>query len=520
MFTEFLGLNVLVSSWIIAHLLALISVYFLRQTNVFNSIVLWLEKRAPHQFIYRNSRWFAYLFIVAPLGALLTILIILIPLQGGIVPMILEYFKADSMGSIESSRLDKLMVATGILFLLSFIPFINRSYTQVCKTIRDWRHTRFQVIKFHNLELFTPNQLSNLLILAAKYARLSVIFLVAAVCITLVLSLFPLTQNLAQALIAIVSGNLRDIWKRFLEFLPNLITLIVIVALTRGAMKILRFFRDGLQQGRIRFSGIHPELVEPTYQLLRLLVIALTLVVAFPYIPGSSSPVFRGISIFVGFLISLGSTSLVTNLISGVVLTYSRGLKIGDRVQIGDSEGDVIDRTLLVTRIKTIKNVVITIPNGKVMQNQIINYSAKARDGGLILHTSVTIGYDVPWRQVQELLIGAAQETSYVMKFPQPFVLKTSLDDSYISYELNAYTSNASKMVDIYSELHQNILDKFNQDGVEIMSPTFFAFRNGKKSTIPSVDLSGNGKEKSSRTYKRRKSHSGFREETQPLGTR
>jgi small-conductance mechanosensitive channel len=519
MITEFLGLDVLISSWIIAHLLAIISVFFLRQTSIFDSIVLWLEKITPHKFVYRNSRWFTYLFIVAALGALLTILMILIPLQSGIVPMIVEYFQADSMGSNESSSLDKLMVTVGILFLLSFVPFINRSYTKVCQTIRDWRHTHFQVIKFYNLELFTPNQLSNLLILTTKYVRLSIIFLVAAVCITLVFSLFPLTQNLAQALIAMVSGNLRAIWKRFLELLPNLITLIAIVALTRGAINVLRFFRDGLQQGRIKFSGIHPELVEPTYQLLRLLAIALALVAAFPYIPGSSSPVFRGISIFIGFLISLGSTSLVTNLISGVVLTYSRGLKIGDRVQIGDCEGDVIDRTLLVTRIKTIKNVVITIPNGKVMQNQIINYSAKAQEGGLILHTSITIGYDVPWRRVQGLLIDAAQETSYVMKSPRPFVLKTSLDDSYISYELNAYTTNASKMVDIYSELHQNILDKFNQDGVEIMSPTFFAFRNGKKSTIPSIEYSDNGKGKSSGTYNRRKSHSGFREKTQPLGT-
>jgi small-conductance mechanosensitive channel len=276
-------------------------------------------------------------------------------------------------------------------------------------------------------------------------------------------------------------------WEKVLNFVPNLVALLVIAIIARLALKVLHYFYDGLQRGKVRYDGIHPELIEPTYQIARFLIVAFALVAAFPYIPGSSSPVFKGLSIFVGFLLSLGSTSLVANIISGIVLTYTRGLKIGDRVQIGDSMGDVINRTLLVTQVQTIKNEIISIPNAIVMKNMIVNYSMEADKKGLILHTAVTIGYDVPWRRVHQLLIHAALTTSDVLATPHPFVLQTSLDNSYISYEINAYTAKAERMAEISSELHQNILDQFNQAGVEIMSPAYMAFRDGGTITIPQV---------------------------------
>lgn len=291
--------------------------------------------------------------------------------------------------------------------------------------------------------------------------------------------------------------GVESLWASLLDFLPNLFILAIIVIATRFALKLLRFFYEGLQQGKIRFEAIHEELFEPTYQILRFLVVAFALVAAFPYIPGSSSPIFKGLSIFVGFLLSLGSTSLVANIVSGIVLTYTRGLKIGDRVKIGESIGDVVDRTLLVTRVRTIKNVVISIPNAIVMQNQIINYSAEVDERGLILHSSVTIGYDVPWREVHHLLVSAAKETKNILADPPPFVLKTSLDDFYISYEVNAYTDQPNLMAGIYSDLHQNILDQFNEAGVEILSPSYMAVRDGQPSTIPEESFSGNGNKES-----------------------
>jgi small-conductance mechanosensitive channel len=358
------------------------------------------------------------------------------------------------------------------------------------------------------------------LVVIAKYVRLGVILVVFILFITLVFSLYPQTDGLAQTLLLKINEGLSAVWKQVLSFFPNMIALITIILITRFALKLLRFFYDGLQKGKIRFSSIHPEVVEPTYQILRFLVIAFALVAAFPYIPGSSSPMFRGLSIFVGFLISLGSTSLITNIISGIVLTYSRGLKIGDRVKIGDTVGDVIDRTLLVTRVITIKNEIITIPNVVVMQNEIVNFSAEAHREGLILHTSITIGYDEPWRHVQKLLIKAAHETTDILQTPKPFVLKTSLDNHYVSYEINAFTNNPVRMADIYSELHQNILDKFNQASVEIMSPTYIAFRDGHGSTIPQIDTPENGNGNSSPKSKPSSSFKPYREKTQPLGSR
>jgi small-conductance mechanosensitive channel len=272
------------------------------------------------------------------------------------------------------------------------------------------------------------------------------------------------------------------------------LTLIFIIIVTYFTLKLWRFFYEGVQNNKIRIFGLHKDLVEPTYQLLRFFTFALALVAAYPFLPGSNSPVFRGITIFVGFLLSLGSTALATNIISGVVLTYTRGLRVGDRVKIGTTIGDVVERTILVTRLRTIKNVVISIPNSMVLNNEIINYSSSPSREGLILHTTVTIGYDVPWRKVHNLLINSAIATRYIQSEPKPFVLQTSLDDYYVSYELNAYTVNPKRMAVIYSELHQNIQDYFNNDGVEIMSPAYMAYREGNMITVPSTDKVGNNK--------------------------
>lgn len=519
MYYTFLGIDALISGWITAHLLAVITVFFLRRTIIFNSTVDWLEKQAPNQLIRQNSRLLVFLFLVVSLGSILSIIIIVEPIQGGVMAFISNYLQANSTWRQYYFILKDILIFGGILISLALFPIVNFLYSRICQVINTWRKTRFRVIRFHKLEILTPNQLANVLLVAVKYLRLTAIIFVTLACITLVFSLFPQTEGWAQTILGIMGGVLVALWESFLALLPNLISLIVVVVITRLALKLLSFFHDGLQQGKIKFSGIHPELIEPTYQLARFLVIGLALVAAFPYIPGSSSPVFRGLSIFVGFLISLGSTSLITNIVSGIVLTYSRGLKIGDRVQIGDTLGDVIDRTILVTRIRTIKNVVITIPNVKVMQNEIINYSAEAREEGLILHTSVTIGYDAPWRKVQELLINAAMETGNIMENPTPYVLKTNLDDHYITYELNAYTSKPSEMAEIYSELHQNILDKFNEASVEIMSPTYFAFRDGQNSTIPEVNGNNNGKSNLPRKNGKKTTYSQYREKTQPLGT-
>ncbi len=518
--STFLGINTLISGWIVALLVVTISVYFLGRTGLFNIFVNLLESTVQTEFFRGNSRWLVSLALFLSLGIFLAVLLSLEPDPDSLVSTTIQNYVSPTLWDEYSSFVDELLIALGITFVLALVPTINFIFSRISQKIKYFRDTRFRVIKFQNLEIFTPNRMVSILMLAVKYFRYGIFFIIGLLFITLVFSLYPQTQGLAQILLEKINYVLSELWGNLLTFLPNLFALIFITILTRLALRLLRFFYDGLQQGKIKFSSIHPEVVEPTYQLLRFLVIAFALVAAFPYIPGSSSPMFRGLSIFVGFLISLGSTSLVTNIISGIVLTYSRGLKISDRVRIGDTEGDVIDRTLLITRVRTIKNVIVTIPNVIVMQNEIENYSSQAREAGLILHTSVTIGYDAPWRQVQNLLVKAALETTEILDRPQPFVLKTSLNDHHITYELNAFTKMAVRKEDIYSELHQNILDKFNHAEVEILSPTYFAFRDGQETTINKVEFSGNGNGYASRQYKSADTYNSFGEETQPLQSR
>ena len=268
-------------------------------------------------------------------------------------------------------------------------------------------------------------------------------------------------------------------------FIPNLFFIVVIVIITRYILRFTKMFFNEIKTGHIAFPGFHAEWAEPTSKLLRTLIIIFAVVVASPYLPGFGSPAFQGISIFLGVLLSLGSTAAIANIVAGAVLTYMRPFKAGDRVRIADTMGDVIEKTLLITRIKTIKNVEITIPNAMVLGSHMINFSALAEEQGLIIHTSVTIGYDAPWRQVHDLLISAARSTQHLLEEPSPFVLQTSLDDYYVSYELNAYTAHAKELLQIQSELHQNIQDKFNEAGVEIMSPAFTALRDGNQTALP-----------------------------------
>ena len=275
------------------------------------------------------------------------------------------------------------------------------------------------------------------------------------------------------------------VWQAFVSYLPNLFLIAVIVFVARYVIRLVRIIFTEIGKGTITVPGFYRDWAEPTYKIVRLLIIVLAAVMIFPYFPGSASPAFQGLSIFFGVLISLGSTSVVANVVAGVVLTYMRAFDISDRVRIADTVGDVEEKTLLVTRIRTIKNVDITIPTAMVLASHIINYSSLAQGSALILHTTVTIGYDVPWRKVHELLISAARATQHILEEPAPFVLQTSLNDFYVSYELNAYTDQPNKMATIYSELHQNIQDKFNEAGVEIMSPHYTALRDGQQTTIP-----------------------------------
>jgi small-conductance mechanosensitive channel len=297
--------------------------------------------------------------------------------------------------------------------------------------------------------------------------------------------LFPATAGISTTLWDYLGSAFGRVGMAVFRYLPSGGFVVVVCLITRYTLRVLKFVAEAIERGELPVKGLHPEMARPTYQLARLAVVLFALVVAFPYLPGGQSDAFKGISIFLGLLLSLGSSSAVSNVLAGLVLTYMRPYRAGDRVKIADTTGDILQKSLLVTRLRTIKNVEVVIPNGSILSSQILNYSALARTRGLILNTTVTIGYDAPWRTVRDLLVTAALHTEGILPDPAPFVLQTSLNDFHISYELNAYTDRANDIQDTYSKLHEAIQDSFNAACVEIMSPTFYALRDGNTVTIP-----------------------------------
>lgn len=481
------GYNLHIGSWITGYLLAASFILLQTRTRGFAALATWMGRLTPSPFWVRNSRRITYTFLVALLGAFLAFLMSQDPLRAGILTNILNIAQSD-IPNIATFFLDDILVASAFLGLLICFPLVNVIFARMERGVRSWQHGRIKTIRIQKLELLTREQIARILTLGLRYTRYATIGMIFSVFVMILFSLYPLTQGLAQALIEAIGDALTTVWKTLIDFLPKLVMLGVIFAITRLSLRVLRFFYYAVRRDKVRIPGVDAEIAEPTFQLARFFVIALALVAAFPFIPGSDSPVFKGISIFIGFLLSMGSTSLVSNIVAGIVLTYTRGLRIGDRVAIGDTVGDVIDRTLLVTRLRTIKNVIVSIPHSIVLQHEVINYSMEASDRGLILHTEVTIGYDVPWQTVQRLLIAAARQTKYIVNDPEPFVLQTALEDYYVRYQLNAYTREASKMATIYSELHYNILDSFHTAKVEITSPAYMAVRDGNEAAIPVVE--------------------------------
>jgi small-conductance mechanosensitive channel len=303
--------------------------------------------------------------------------------------------------------------------------------------------------------------------------------------VTVVLSFFPSTRSVSHAITGWVLDALSKISKSGLDYLPNLVVIAVVIVIAAQVFRLIGLIFGEISKGNLSFSGFFPEWAAPTARLVRGLVIILVVIIIFPYLPGSKSPAFQGVSIFVGLLLSLGSSSAVANAIAGIILTYMRSFSVGDWVKIGDTLGEVVEKNALVTRIITMKQEIITIPNATVMNGSVMNFTREAKTTGVIFHTTVTIGYDAPWKTVHQLLIEAALATKHTLHTPAPFVLQTALNDFFVAYELNAYTDVPREMQFIYSDLHQNIQDKFNEAGVEICSPHFSALRDGNAITIP-----------------------------------
>ncbi len=385
-----------------------------------------------------------------------------------------------------TSSLKHAGIATAVLFgILLVLAIIGKN---IRKLLESWKGKYIKTIKIQNVELLAEDTIYSVVFGSIKLVRTVIQLTVLFTYAVTVLSFFPQTEQIAFTLKdQVIYAIFQLAGPAILGYLPNLFFMLLIVVVTRYVIKFIKFVANELERGTLKLPGFEKEWVAPTANIVRFLVLVFAAMLIFPYLPGSGSPAFQQITIFLGVLLSLGSTGAVAHIIAGIFLTYTGAFRMNDRVQIADTIGDVVGRSLLATRVRTIKHEYITVPNGLVLGSHIVNYSASRSDPGLILHSTVTLGYDLDWRVAHELLINAAKETKHIVSEPAPFVLQTSLNDHHVAYQINAYTDAPSSMALVYSELHRNILDRFRDAGVEILSPEYRAIRDGNKLAIPEI---------------------------------
>jgi len=375
-------------------------------------------------------------------------------------------------------------LATAVLIVL--FRLIGRLCLAATRKVIFWEGTRISSVSIQQQELLRAHDLVRIINGVIKAVQWLILICLFYLYLNFVFSLFPATRGWASTLLEHTIDAFVVVGASILGYLPNLIFILVVSVVASYIIKLARLVFNGIGEGRIAIPGFYQDWSKPTFNIARFLIIVFAAILIIPYLPGSGSSAFQGVSIFFGLLLSLGSTAAVANVVAGIVITYMRAFRIGDRVKIADTMGEVTEKTLFVTRIRTIKNVDVTIPNAMVLANHIINFSSLCESGdGLVLHTAVTLGYDVPWRSVHQLLIEAADATDALETDPKPFVLQTSLDDFYVTYELNAFTHCPEAMASLYSELHQNIQDRFHKAGIEITSPHYSALRDGNQAAIP-----------------------------------
>ena len=355
--------------------------------------------------------------------------------------------------------------------------------------IQRLKDTKLKPISIQEYELLDTQKQVNLLVFLANLLRYAVMLLQLILTVPLLFSIFPQTKDLAYKLFSYIWDPIKSIFLGIVEYVPNLFTIFVIWLAVKYLVRLVHYLASEIQSERLKIGGFYADWAMPTFHIVRFLLYAFMIAMIYPYLPGSKSGVFQGISVFVGLIVSLGSSTVIGNIIAGLVITYMRPFKLGDRIKLNDTTGNVIEKTPLVTRIRTPKNEVVTIPNSFIMSSHTVNFSQSARDYGLIIHSEVSVGYDIPWRKTHQLLVEAALNTPGVVDDPRPFVLETSLQDYYPVYQVNAYIKDANQLAQVYSDLHQNIQDRFNEEGIEIMSPHYIATRDGSETTIPKDDL-------------------------------
>jgi len=389
--------------------------------------------------------------------------------------------------------------------LIGFLTLVQWLTSRLIRRIKLAQKASTLNFRVQNLQLLGSEATGYLLIALTGLLRLILVLATFYLYISFILSRFPATRALGTALLSKIVNRLNQAVAAVVNYLPNLVIIVLIAVLTYYLIQFVKLIITELGRDDA-YSWFYPEWVQPTNRLASVLLVIIACILATPYMPGFNSPAFQGIGLLLGALFTLGSSSAVADAIAGIILIYTRAFRLGDIVQIGEIQGEVVEKSVFVTRILTFRREVITIPNSSVLKSNLINFNAVSRIPGipkitsriredstgprefkeyLLLHTTITLGYDVPWRTIHAVLIQAAEATPGVITNPPPFVLQTGLNDFHVSYELQVYTDRPELMPQIYSELHQNLQDYCNQAGIEILSPAYAALRDGNHSTIP-----------------------------------
>ena len=369
--------------------------------------------------------------------------------------------------------------------------FTSWGFRRIDKRILRLKETTLKPITIQSYEILNTEKQVKLLLVASRLVKFLVVILQLLISLPIIFGIFPSTKGLALQLLNYFLVPIKKIFFGVIGYIPNLISIFVIWFAIKWLVRLAHYVAQEIEKGNLKFNNFYPEWAMPTFNIVRILLYTFMIAMIYNYLPGSDSGVFQGISVFVGIIISLGSSTLIANLMAGLVITFMRPFRIGDRIKLNDTVGDIIEKTPLVTRVKTPKNEIVTVPNSFVMSSLTTNYSSSAQEYGLIIHTDVTFGYEVPWQQVHQLMIQSALATPHIEAEPRPFVLQTKLDDWYVVYQINAYTRHPEKMSAIYSDLHQNILDIFHEAGIEVMSPHFMGVRQCEQPFIPEKQSQG-----------------------------
>jgi len=396
---------------------------------------------------------------------------VLAEMQAGVLRDAIARYRADRTPEKLVAATERALVATAIFLALLVAIYLatNRIARWMTATLRP----KVLAMRSQALGFLPGEQVWASISATARTLRFLLVALMAYLFAQYTLTLFPSTRPIGMRLASYLLDPLRTLGQQFVDELPSLMFLLVIFVLTRFVLRLLKFSFAAIGSGAVHVSGFEPQWAAPTYRLVRVGVIAFALVIAYPYIPGSDSEAFKGLSIFAGVLFSIGSSSFIANYMAGYTLIYRRLFAVGDRVKIGDIVGEVLETRVQVTRIRTYKNEEVIIPNSSILTSEVTNFTSLASKRGLILHTMVGIGYEVPWRQVEGMLLTAAERTQGVLKDPKPFVLQTGLGDFAVTYEINAYVGTTQDIAGRYNELHGHILDVFNEHGVQIMTPAY-----------------------------------------------